>query len=165
MKERPLLLLSNDDGVQAKGIQELIKALRPIADLLVIAPDGPRSGASGSITSENPLRCTLIKQEPGLTLYKCTGTPVDCVKLALHALTPRTPDLVIGGINHGDNFRSNVHLLRNYGSCHRRLPEGNLFHRLFIMQLCSRSTLLPACPTFAASPKRFYPTNFPKESA
>lgn len=109
MKERPLLLLSNDDGVQAKGIQELIKALRPIADLLVIAPDGPRSGASGSITSENPLRCTLIKQEPGLTLYKCTGTPVDCVKLALHTLMPRTPDLVIGGINHGDNSSVNVH--------------------------------------------------------
>ena len=90
MKERPLLLLSNDDGVNAKGIQELIKALRPVADLIVVAPDGPRSGASGSITSETPLRHTLIKQEPGLIIYKCTGTPVDCVKLALHTLMPRT---------------------------------------------------------------------------
>ena len=56
--ERPLLLLSNDDGVNAKGIQELIAALRTVADLIVVAPDGPRSGSSGAITSEHPLRCT-----------------------------------------------------------------------------------------------------------
>ena len=57
MKEKPFLLLSNDDGFAAKGIQELIKVLRPMADLMVVAPSGPRSGASGSITSEYPLRC------------------------------------------------------------------------------------------------------------
>ena len=60
MKEKPFLLLSNDDGFAAKGIQELIKVLRSIADLMVVAPSGPRSGASGSITSEHPLRCTQL---------------------------------------------------------------------------------------------------------
>ena len=127
MKERPLLLLSNDDGVNAKGIQELIKALRPVADLIVVAPDGPRSGASGSITSETPLRYTLIKQEPGLIIYKCTGTPVDCVKLALHTLMPRTPHLVIGGINHGDISSVNVHYSGTMGvvieGCLKGIPS------------------------------------------
>lgn len=109
MKERPLLLLSNDDGFNAKGIRELIRALRPMADLTVVAPDGPRSGASGAITSIQPLHCSLVRQEPGLSIYKCTGTPVDCVKLALHDFVPRIPDMVIGGINHGDNSSVNVH--------------------------------------------------------
>ena len=95
MKEKPFLLLSNDDGFAAKGIQELIKVLRPMADLMVVAPSGPRSGASGSITSEHPLRCKKIESAPGFSLYSCTGTPVDCVKLALHDLVPRTPDMVI----------------------------------------------------------------------
>ena len=65
MKEKPFLLLSNDDGFAAKGIQELIKVLRPMADLMVVAPSGPRSGASGSITSEHPLRCKKIESAPG----------------------------------------------------------------------------------------------------
>lgn len=107
--EKPLLLLSNDDGFEAKGINELIEALRPVGDLVVVAPTGPRSGSSGAITSEHPLYCNKVKEEPGFTLYKCTGTPVDCVKLALHALVPRRPDLVVGGINHGDNSSVNVH--------------------------------------------------------
>ena len=80
-----------------------------MADLMVVAPSGPRSGASGSITSEHPLRCKKIESAPGFSLYSCTGTPVDCVKLALHDLVPRTPDMVIGGINHGDNSSVNVH--------------------------------------------------------
>ena len=126
MENRPLLLLSNDDGVQAKGLQELVKTLRPLADLVVVAPDGPRSGASAAITSEFPLRLTLLKNEPGLTVYQCNGTPVDCVKLALHAVMPRRPDLVVGGINHGDNSSVNVHYSGTMGvvieGCLKQLP-------------------------------------------
>ncbi|WP_308777588.1 5'/3'-nucleotidase SurE [uncultured Bacteroides sp.] len=127
MKERPLLLLSNDDGVNAKGIRELVRTLRPMADLVVMAPDGPRSGSAGAITSERPVRCFLIEQEPGLTVYKCTGTPVDCVKLALHEVMPRTPDLVVGGINHGDNSSVNVHYSGTMGvvieGCLKGIPS------------------------------------------
>lgn len=82
-KKRPLLLLSNDDGINAKGIHELIRALRPVGDLIVVAPDGPRSGASGAITSASPIQYALLQQEAGLALYKCSGTPVDCVKLGI----------------------------------------------------------------------------------
>lgn len=108
-KERPLILLSNDDGVEAKGINELIKALRPIGDLIVVAPNGPRSGSACAITSEHPLCYSKLTEEEGLVIYKCNGTPVDCIKVALHSIVPRTPDLVIGGINHGDNSSVNVH--------------------------------------------------------
>lgn len=107
--KRPYLLLSNDDGVSAPGLQFLIQALRPMADLLVVAPDGPRSGYSCSITSTQPLRYREVSSEPGLSIYACTGTPVDCVKLALNVLAERRPDMVVGGINHGDNASVNAH--------------------------------------------------------
>ena len=126
-RQRPLLFLSNDDGVNAKGLRELIRTLCPLADLVVVAPDGPRSGSSGSITSENPLRAVLVEQKPGIVLYKCSGTPVDCVKLALHSLVPRTPDMVIGGINHGDNSSVNVHYSGTMGvvieGCLKKIPS------------------------------------------
>lgn len=126
-KEKPLILLSNDDGVKAKGLNELIRVLRGIGDIIVMAPDGPRSGASGAITSEHPVRYYKVSEEEGLTIYKCTGTPVDCVKLALHAVVPRCPDVVIGGINHGDNSSVNVHYSGTMGvvieGCLKGIPS------------------------------------------
>ena len=74
---RPLILISNDDGYTAKGINFLIETLRPHADIFVMAPDGPRSGGSCAITSASPLRYRKIREEEGLTIYACTGTPAD----------------------------------------------------------------------------------------
>ena len=107
--EKPLILISNDDGVSAKGINVLVETLAGLGQIVVMAPDGPRSGASGAITSELPVRYYKVKEEQDLSVYKCSGTPVDCVKLAMFELLPRCPDLVIGGINHGDNSAVNVH--------------------------------------------------------
>ncbi len=109
---RPYILISNDDGYQAGGINHLIEVLRPIADLLVVAPDGARSGYSCSITTQVPMKLNLLREEEGFTLYACTGSPVDCIKMAFNILLPRigrTPDLVIGGINHGDNSSVNTY--------------------------------------------------------
>lgn len=106
---RPFLLISNDDGVAAPGIHYLIDTLRPHADLLVVAPDSARSGFSCSITSAEPVTYRVLRREEGLTVCSCTGTPADCVKLALNVFTDRRPDLVIGGINHGDNSSVNSH--------------------------------------------------------
>lgn len=126
-KEKPLILLSNDDGVKAKGLNELIRGLRGLGEIIVMAPDGPRSGASGAITSEQPVRFYKIREEEDLTIYKCTGTPADCVKLALHAVVPRRPDLIIGGINHGDNSAVNVHYSGTMGvvieGCLKGIPS------------------------------------------
>ena len=126
-KSRPLILLSNDDGYRAKGINELMYILGEVADLIVVAPDGPRSGAGASITSETPLRYELVSEREGLTIYKCNGTPVDCVKLGLDTIVPRRPDLVIGGINHGDNSSVNVHYSGTMGvvieGCLKGIPS------------------------------------------
>ena len=106
---RPLILLSNDDGVQAKGLNELIDMLSPLGDILVMAPDGARSGSACAITAHDPLRYRVMAVRPGIKICACSGTPVDCVKLALEMETGRKPDVVVSGINHGDNSSVNVH--------------------------------------------------------
>ncbi len=106
---KPLILLSNDDGVHAKGLHELIRMLRSVGNLFVVAPDRVRSGASSFLTAEIPITARLVKSEEGLTVYSCSGSPTDCVKLALDQLLQRMPDLVVGGINHGNNASVNAH--------------------------------------------------------
>jgi 5''/3''-nucleotidase SurE len=101
--KKPLILITNDDGVHALGINQLIEAICPLGEIVVVAPDGPRSGMSSAITSINPIRVSLVKKEEGLTVWTCTGTPVDCVKIGVNELIPRKPDLVVSGINHGSN--------------------------------------------------------------
>lgn len=120
MNNKPLILITNDDGVDAKGIKELTECLREVGDLVVLAPDGPRSGMSSAITSSVPLTYTLVKEEKGLTVYKSNGTPVDCVKLALNEVLDRKPDLLVSGINHGGNYAICV----NYSGTMGATAEG-----------------------------------------
>lgn len=121
---RPLILISNDDGYTAKGINFLIETLRPHADIFVMAPDGPRSGGSCAITSASPLRYRKIREEEGLTICACTGTPADCIKVALNECLTRKPDLVLGGINHGDNSAVNAHYSGTMGVCYEGAMAG-----------------------------------------
>ena len=102
-ENKPLILLTNDDGIRAQGLIHLIDAVRPLGEIVVVAPDAPRSGMSSAITVFNPIRATLLKKEEDLTVYSCTGTPVDCVKLGLNKLLDRKPDMLLSGINHGSN--------------------------------------------------------------
>ncbi|MBR1712579.1 MAG: 5'/3'-nucleotidase SurE [Alloprevotella sp.] len=107
---RPYLIISNDDGYNAPGLAALVSSLSTEGyDILVVAPDAPRSGFACSITSGAPLTARHVHSADGLEVYACSGTPVDCVKLALNRLARRRPDLVIGGINHGDNSSVNSH--------------------------------------------------------
>ena len=106
--KKPLILISNDDGIQAKGIQELISSIRSLGEVIAIAPDGPRSGMSSAITSEIPIRVRLIKKEENLKVYSCNGTPVDCIKVGINEILERKPDMVIAGINHGSNSAISV---------------------------------------------------------
>ena len=100
---KPLILITNDDGIQAKGITELIRGVQDLGEIVVVAPEGPRSGMSSAISSINSVRLTLEHEEKDLTLYSCSGTPVDCVKLGINEVLDRKPDLVLSGINHGSN--------------------------------------------------------------
>ena len=98
------ILISNDDGFRAAGIQELAEAMLPYGNVTIVAPDGPRSGFSGAITTTQPLRLKHRHTTDSLEVYSCEGTPVDCVKLALNTIFADTrPDLVLSGINHGSN--------------------------------------------------------------
>lgn len=107
--KRPLIVVTNDDGVISKGISALIRCIRTYGEIVVMAPDAPRSGTSGAVTVNTPIHYQLLKQEVGLSVYKCSGTPVDCVKLAVEEVCSRKPDMLIAGINHGDNSATNVY--------------------------------------------------------
>ncbi|OAV69805.1 5'-nucleotidase surE [Bacteroidales bacterium Barb4] len=122
-EKKPLILITNDDGYQAKGIKELTACLRDLGELIVFAPDKARSGMSSAITSSMPLMYSLIRKEEGLTVYSCTGTPVDCVKLAVNEVTGRRPDLLVSGINHGGNMSIAV----NYSGTMGAAAEGCIF--------------------------------------
>ena len=123
MKQKPLILITNDDGFRAKGINELIKALRGRGELIVFAPDGQRSGMSSAITSLTPLKYDTVLQEDDLTIFSCNGTPVDCVKLAINEVLDREPDLLVSGINHGGNMAICV----NYSGTMGAAAEGCIF--------------------------------------
>lgn len=108
-----IVLISNDDGIGASGLRFLIdrmRAVAPEAEIYAVAPDGPRSGQSSAITVNHPLSIITHPDYNGAKMRSVTGTPVDCVKLALHAIVPSTPDLMLSGVNHGSNSgNSNVY--------------------------------------------------------
>lgn len=106
--KRKLILVSNDDGIEALGVHRLVEWLLPFGDVVAVCPDGPRSGQSMAITVNGALRLTRMDDFMGAAMYKVNGTPVDCVKLAMHIALPRRPDLVVSGINHGSNAAINV---------------------------------------------------------
>ena len=106
---RPLILVSNDDGITAKGIRVLVSVMKKLGDVVVVAPDSPQSGMGHAITIGETLRLYEEEIFEDVLAYKSSGTPADCVKLAKHyVLKDRTPDLVVSGINHGSNTSISV---------------------------------------------------------
>ena len=106
--DKPLILITNDDGHDARGIQVLTQLMMELGDVVVVAPDGARSAQSNALTVTHPIRFKKLEQKEGLLRYSCTGTPTDCVKLALNEIVDRRPDLIVAGINHGSNSAINV---------------------------------------------------------
>ncbi len=105
---KPLILITNDDGVMAPGIRHLVKFMLEIGDVVVVAPDKPQSGMGHAVTMTVPLRLEKITVNSGHDEYSCSGTPVDCVKLAVNKVLRRKPDLLVSGINHGSNASISV---------------------------------------------------------
>ena len=109
MKKRPLILITNDDGITAPGIRALISVMKEIGDIIVVAPDKPQSATGHSITINNTLYLNEISdKDADFRELSCSGTPVDCVKLAVTEILKRKPDLCVSGINHGSNSSINV---------------------------------------------------------
>ena len=107
-KEPPVILITNDDGVTAPGIMNLVEAVKDLGKIVVVAPDKPQSGMGHAITIGQPLRLHKIHSMENVETWSCTGTPVDCVKLAVDKVLHRKPDLCLSGINHGANHSINV---------------------------------------------------------
>lgn len=107
--KKPLILVSNDDGITARGIRFLVEAMKKLGDVVVVAPDSPQSGMGHAITIGEPLRIAEVDIFKGVEAFKCSGTPADCVKIARQiVLKERSPDLVVSGINHGSNTSISV---------------------------------------------------------
>jgi 5'-nucleotidase len=106
--DRPLILVTNDDGIFAKGLKHLVNLVKPFGDVIVVAPDKPQSAMGHAITVNNVLRLKKYKYDNDVEAYSCSGTPVDCVKLAIYKLLKKKPALLVSGINHGANFSVNV---------------------------------------------------------
>ena len=134
--KRPLILISNDDGYQAKGLNCLIDMVAHLGDIVVCAPDGPRSGLSCAFSATTPLLlthhpsvsvCRHPVTAPSVDVWSCNGTPTDCVKMALSQIVDRKPAIVVGGINHGDNASVNSHYSGTMGvvmeGCMKYIPS------------------------------------------
>lgn len=106
--QRPLILVTNDDGYHAKGIHSLVEVMEEFGEVIVVAPSLPQSGMGHAITINAPLRLQELKDFNGVRAYGSSGTPVDCVKLGIYGILKRKPDLIVSGINHGANFSINV---------------------------------------------------------
>ncbi|HLA54406.1 MAG TPA: 5'/3'-nucleotidase SurE, partial [Flavitalea sp.] len=102
-KDEPVILITNDDGITAPGIRNLVESVKDLGKVVVVAPDKPQSGMGHAITIGHPLRLTAVNSFENIEAYQCTGTPVDCVKLAVDKVLHRKPDICLSGINHGAN--------------------------------------------------------------
>jgi 5'-nucleotidase len=106
--DRPVILVTNDDGIAAPGIFNLIEAVKDLGQVIVVAPDSPQSGMGHAITIGHPLRLYKADIFGDIPAWQCSGTPVDCVKLARDKILHRKPDICVSGINHGANYSINV---------------------------------------------------------
>lgn len=109
--KKPLILVTNDDGITAPGLRTLVVLMKTLGDVIVVAPDSPQSGMGHAITLDSTLYSKKMKtdtNDTGNEEYSCSGTPADCVKLALQELLDRKPDICVSGINHGSNSSINV---------------------------------------------------------
>ncbi len=105
---RPLILVSNDDGITAPGIRSLVDAIKHLGEVVIVAPDSPQSAMGHAVTISKPLRLDKTDIYGDILAYQCSGTPADCVKLAVDKVLHRKPDLMVSGINHGSNSSINI---------------------------------------------------------
>lgn len=106
--KKPLILVTNDDGITAPGIKALVEVAKEFGTVVVVAPDSPQSGMGHAVTLNKPLRMHRTQIFEGVESYECSGTPVDCVKIAVDKVLDKKPDLCVSGINHGSNSSINI---------------------------------------------------------
>ena len=139
--QRPLILVTNDDGITAPGIRNLVESVADLGEVVVVAPDSHQSGMGHAITISNILRMAPHDfGMAGVDAYKTSGTPVDCVKLAIYKILKRKPDLLLSGINHGSNASINVIYSGTMSAAVEGALEG-IPPWDFLVRLCGRRRL------------------------
>ncbi len=121
---RPLILITNDDSIEAKGLRHLVDCVSDMADIYVVAPHHPQSGQSSAFTVNAPLHIIERPDYNGAVMRSVTGTPVDCVKLSMHHILPRRPDLLLSGINHGSNAGNSIIYSGTMGAAFEGCMQG-----------------------------------------
>ncbi|MDE5568241.1 MAG: 5'/3'-nucleotidase SurE [Muribaculaceae bacterium] len=122
--KRPLIFISNDDSVAAPGLHKLIDFVKDLGDIIAVAPEEPQSGMSSAFTVDKALRIHECEDYNGARVFTVNGTPVDCVKLGLYAITPRKPDIMLAGINHGSNSGNSIIYSGTMGAVLEACMEG-----------------------------------------
>ncbi len=121
---KPLILITNDDGIEAKGIHHLADCVADMGDIYVVAPRHPHSGQSSAFTVNAPLHITEHEAYNSARMFSVTGTPVDCVKLSMHHILPRRPDLLLSGVNHGSNAGNSIIYSGTMGAAFEGCMQG-----------------------------------------
>lgn len=138
-----LILITNDDSIHAPGLMTLVDCATGFGDVIVVAPDAPQSGQSSALSVNKPLRIKRLPDRGTAQLYTVSGTPVDCVKLALNAIVPRKPDLLLSGINHGSNSGNAITYSGTMGLSPRRHNRRHTLRRLLPTPPLHQSRLQP----------------------
>lgn len=124
-ENNPLILITNDDGIDASGLHQLAECVSSLGDIYIVAPQSSQSGKSAAMTVSTPLRVSERESGiQGIRAFVVNGTPVDCVKLAIHAIVPRRPAIVLSGINHGSNSGVNIIYSGTMGATFEGCIEG-----------------------------------------
>lgn len=121
---RPLILVTNDDGVRAPGLKAMVDAVKDLGEVIVVAPAQPQSGQSSALSVNKPLRINEHEDYNGVRIFSVTGTPVDCVKLGLHSIVSHKPDFLFSGINHGSNSGNAITYSGTMGAVIEGCTEG-----------------------------------------
>ncbi len=124
MRDTPLILITNDDGIHAKGIACLVEAMKEFGKLVVVSANESFSGMSHAITVKNPLYIKGKEEKDGVRYFLTNGTPVDCIKLSLHSILKKRPDFIVSGINHGSNSSTSVHYSGTIGAAREGCMNG-----------------------------------------
>ncbi|WP_066629468.1 5'/3'-nucleotidase SurE [Labilibacter marinus] len=124
MTNKPLILITNDDGIYAKGIACLVEAMKEFGNIVVVSAHESFSGMSHAITVKDPLYIKDKGSTDRVQYFVTNGTPVDCVKLSLHTILDRQPDYIVSGINHGSNSSTSVHYSGTMGAAREGCLNG-----------------------------------------
>jgi 5'-nucleotidase len=163
VSRRPLILISNDDGIESPGLKALVNSVKDLGDITVVAPDSPQSGMGHAITVSEPLRLEEVQDfGPSILAYRSNGTPADCVKLAVSIILHQKPDIVISGVNHGSNSSINAIYSGTVSAAMEGVIEGVPAAAFSLLDYAIDAAMEPTQPYTRRITQQLLENNLPK---